>query len=141
MQFENVAASKCKDLIHTKGGKLPLSAPNSINFLASCLDQNDTWVGDNYALYNILDPICTIGHDEACELDYPAANQPSCPSTLGLPDLLDDAPVYNIRYPTGEKVRASNGQPADDGATGLGLPSVYGLGLMVVVSRAILCFS
>lgn len=116
MQYENVDASKCKDLIHTKGNKLPLSAANSMNFLASCLGEEDSWISKNYILYNILDPICTLGHDEKCDLDWPNANQASCPHQLGLPDSLKDRPVYNIRYPSGEKVLASTGQPAGGGA-------------------------
>ncbi|KAF4973967.1 hypothetical protein FZEAL_9074 [Fusarium zealandicum] len=135
MQFENVDASKCKDLINTKRSKLPLSAANSMNFLTSCLDQDDTWVGDNYVLYNILDPICTIGRDEACDLDYPAANQASCPHTLGVPEKLDDAPVINIRYPSGEKVRASDGQPAR--ATGLAQPSGKAVALVILLSTCL----
>lgn len=31
MEYEEVDASECADLIHTKGSKLPLSASNSIN--------------------------------------------------------------------------------------------------------------
>lgn len=117
MQYEDVDVSKCKDLIDTKGHKLPLSAANSMNFLASCLADEDSWVGKNYILYNIADPICTIGHDEKCDLvDWPNANQATCPHQLGLPDQLKDAPVYNIRYPSGEKVLAGSGQPAGGGA-------------------------
>jgi len=112
MTYKNVDASNCKDVIETKDGLLPLSAANSMNFLTSCLEQNDTWIGQNYVLYNILDSLCTLGHDEKCDLDYPTANQAACPHQLGLPDKLENAPVYNIRYPSGEKVRASDGQPA-----------------------------
>ncbi|KAF4464891.1 hypothetical protein FALBO_8266 [Fusarium albosuccineum] len=139
MTYENVDASKCKDLIDTDDHLLPLSAANSMNFLTSCLDQNDTWVGDNYVLYNILDSLCTLGRDETCDLDYPNANQASCPHTLGVPDKLDGMPVYNIRYPSGEKVRASDGQPADDedAATGLSQPSGKTLALVIFVSTCL----
>lgn len=106
MTTENVDVSNCADLIHTKGGKLPLSAANSMNFLASCLEQENSWVGSNYVLYNILDAICTVGQDQVCSLDWPTANQPSCPGTLGLPDALKGDPVYNIQYPSGDKVLA-----------------------------------
>lgn len=109
MKAKNLKASECKDLIKTKGNKLPLSASNSMNFVASCLD-SDTWVGENHRLYNIADPVCSLGHDEECELDWPMANQPSCKHVLGDFGKLKDTPVYNIKYPTGEKVLASSGQ-------------------------------
>ncbi|QPC71351.1 hypothetical protein HYE68_002103 [Fusarium pseudograminearum] len=139
MTFENVDASKCKHLIDTKGSKLPLSAANSMNFLTSCLDRKDsTWVADNYVLYNILDSICTLGHDEKCELDYPAANQAECPHTMGVPDVLKGQTVYNIRYPSGEKVSAADGKPADeDGASGVKQPSGKALALVVLFSACL----
>ncbi|KAI1631187.1 hypothetical protein F4809DRAFT_633488 [Biscogniauxia mediterranea] len=112
MNYENVDASECKDLIHTDGHKLPLSAANSMNFLTSCLD-GDTWVGQNYVLFNILDSICSWGHDEECSLDWPTANQATCPSTLGAPVALTTDPVYNVKYPSGETVDASTGQVVD----------------------------
>jgi hypothetical protein len=122
MQFENVDASKCKSLIHTDGHKLPLSAANSMNFLASCLEQSDSWVADNYLLLNIQDPLCTLGRDEKCEIDWPTANQPACPHMLGDMSELTDTPVYNIRYPSGDTVLASSGEvtetAADDGVGG-----------------------
>jgi hypothetical protein len=114
MQFRNLSASECSDLIDTDSGRLPLSAPNSMNYLASCLDQPDSWVARNHELFNILDPLCSIGHDESCELDWPTANQAACPHQLGLPDELDSAPVFNVQYGTGELIVASTGQPADD---------------------------
>ncbi|KAI0884362.1 uncharacterized protein GGS22DRAFT_165459 [Annulohypoxylon maeteangense] len=118
MEFADVDASQCADLIHTDDGKLPLSAANSMNFLASCLAQPDSWVAKNYVLYNILDSTCFWGHDEVCNLDWPAANQASCPSALGDPATLTSAPVYNIRYPSGQTVVASSGVvvPAQDDA-------------------------
>ncbi|PNP73723.1 hypothetical protein FNYG_12913 [Fusarium nygamai] len=126
MTYSNVDASKCSDLVHTKKSKLPLSAANSMNFLTSCLDRNEsTWVGDNYVLYNILDSICTLGHDETCELEYPAENQAKCPHTMGVPDELKGEAVVNIRYPSGEKVSAADGKPVDeDGATALNSPAL-----------------
>ncbi|KAK3349014.1 hypothetical protein B0T25DRAFT_546990 [Lasiosphaeria hispida] len=105
MQFEELDASACADLIFTHDGKLPLSASNSMNFLASCLD-HDSWIGRNHVLYNIMDPICTWGFDEPCSLDWPAANQAVCPHQLGVPAALTSAPVYNIMYPSGMKVLA-----------------------------------
>lgn len=110
METADLDASECADLIRTDDGKLPLSAPNSMNFLASCLDQKDSWIAQNYVLYNILDPICTWGIDERCSLDYPAQNQAQCPSGIGKNDALTTEPVYNIQYPSGHKVIAGSGQ-------------------------------
>jgi len=110
MDYDDVDASQCADLIQTPDGRLPLSAANSMDFLASCLDQNTSWVANNHALYNILDPVCSYGYDEVCQLDWPAANQPACPNTLGVPTPLTSDPVYNIQYPTGKLVLASTGQ-------------------------------
>ena len=118
MEYRDVDISECKDLIKTKGRKLPLSAANSMNFLASCLDR-DTWVAKNHILYNILDPICTWGYDESCDLDWPNANQAQCPHALGTPSALTSAPVYNIAYPSGEKVLAG----AVPGIPGAGAPN------------------
>lgn len=122
MEYEDVDASTCADLIHTHDGKLPLSAANSMNFLASCLAE-ETWVGENYALYNILDPICSWGYDEVCNLDWPTANQATCPNTLGTPNVLSTAPVYNIQYMTGNRILASSGQVVSSG----GPPSTLNL--------------
>jgi len=107
MEFEDVDVSNCADLIKTDDGKLPLSAANSMNFLASCLSY-DSWVAKNHALYNILDPICLWGYDEQCSLDWPNANQAACPHQLGTPSALTSAPVYNIMYPSGQKVLAGS---------------------------------
>ncbi|VUC21312.1 unnamed protein product [Clonostachys rosea] len=116
MQTKNLKASECKDLIKTKGNVLPLSAANSMNYLASCLS-SDTWVGNNYRLYNIADSVCSLGKDESCELDWPTANQAKCPSTLGDTSKLDSAPVYNIRYPTGQTVLASTNEIVESGSS------------------------
>ncbi|KAF3920206.1 hypothetical protein AA313_de0205897 [Arthrobotrys entomopaga] len=112
MTYTNVPADACKSLLKTPDKKLALSAANSMNFLASCLAQPDSWVAKNYALYNILDPICQWGSDEQCTLDWPAANQPSCPTTLGTPIQLTAKAdiVYNIQYVTGKTVDAGTGQ-------------------------------
>lgn len=114
MQFENLDASECADLINTKGSKLPFSAANSMNFIASCIEQKDSWVGSNYVLYNIADSICTMGVNEQCELDFPAQNQPTCPHTLGDQAKLTSQPVYNIMYPSGKVVIA--GSPPGTGS-------------------------
>jgi hypothetical protein len=115
MRFETADADDCRDLIRTDGHALPLSAANSMNFLASCLDRpGGSWVADNHVLFNIGDAICTLGHDEECQLDWPAANQATCPHMLGDMPRLDDAPVYNIRYPSGDTVLAGSGEVVDD---------------------------
>ncbi|KAI1169614.1 hypothetical protein F4777DRAFT_572503 [Nemania sp. FL0916] len=143
MQYKYVSPSSCSDLIHTDGHKLPLSASNSINFLANCLGQPDSWVAKNYVLYNIQDAICSWGHDEKCTLDWPNANQPTCPHTLGDPVALTTDPVYNIRYPSGERVLASSGQVVtgsgsdddDSGSSSFGksLPKVLGMPVVAVI--------
>ncbi|CRK17707.1 hypothetical protein BN1723_017571 [Verticillium longisporum] len=110
-----LSASDCDDLIHTKGSRLPLSAPNSMNFLASCLDApDDNWVKDNHVLYNVLDPLCTVGRDEECELDWPAANQAVCPHTMGEPVPLKDKSVVNVQYGTGDSVVGATGEKVDN---------------------------
>ncbi|KAF2691043.1 hypothetical protein K458DRAFT_438749 [Lentithecium fluviatile CBS 122367] len=106
MQYEDLDASECADLIQTDDGKLPFSAANSMNFVSSCMAQEGSWVGSNYMMYNIMDSICTLGYDEKCTLDLSVSNQPKCPNTLGLPTKLTTQPVYNIRYPNGEVVTA-----------------------------------
>lgn len=113
MEYEEVDASECADLIYTKGSKLPLSASNSINYLTSCLDQPNSWVAKNHVLYNICDAICTLGYDETCKLDLSTSNQPSCPHTLGLQDELTSAPVYDIAYESGDTVNAGTGEVGD----------------------------
>ncbi|KAK7943669.1 uncharacterized protein PG986_012782 [Apiospora aurea] len=121
MQYRDLDAGECAGLIHTDGNRLPLSGANSMNFLSSCLEQpGGSWVGRNYQLFNILDPICTWGKDEACELkDWPSANQGTCPSTLGEPVALTSDPVYNIRYPSGQEFAAGSGElRKDSGAVG-----------------------
>jgi len=119
MEYEEVDASECAGLIHTDGAKLPLSASNSMNFLASCLAQPNSWVAKNHVLYNICDAVCTLGFDEVCTLDLAVSNQPSCPHTLGLTSKLNAAPVVDIKYQTGKSVKAGSGeevsQPAPQG--------------------------
>lgn len=109
MEYEDVDASECADLIHTDGTKLPFSASNSMNFVSSCLAQPNSWVAKNYVLYNIADSLCSWGYDETCTLDLATSNQPSCPHALGATQALSGNPVYDIKYPSGEKVDASNG--------------------------------
>ncbi|CAI6333977.1 unnamed protein product [Periconia digitata] len=110
MEYQDLAPEECRDLIHTPDGKMPLSASNSMNFVASCLAQQGSWVGGHHALYNIIDSVCTMGFDEQCSLDLSVSNQPKCSHTLGLQDKLLSQPVYNIRYPTGVVMEAGTGQ-------------------------------
>ncbi|KIH90975.1 hypothetical protein SPBR_00394 [Sporothrix brasiliensis 5110] len=110
MEYEDVDASECASLIKTPGNKLPLSASNSMNFVASCLADSSSWVGQNHVLYNIADPLCSLGYDETCTLDLSVSNQPSCPHTLGLTTSLTSTHVYNIEYPSGKCVDASSGE-------------------------------
>lgn len=119
MTYENASAADCKGLIDADG--LPLSAPNSMDYLTSCLEDSGSWVGQNYVLYNIDDSICSVGYDEKCTLNWAAGqNQATCHHTLGLQAKLTTDPVYNIRYPTGVKVLASTGAVDNSGAGGLG---------------------
>lgn len=120
MDYEDVDASECAGLIYTDGSKLPLSASNSMNFVSSCLAQPSSWVANNYVLYNILDPICSLGYDEVCSLNLAVSNQASCPHILGLDSKLTTTPVYNIEYPSGQTVDASTGEvvPADVSESG-----------------------
>lgn len=103
MNYEFVHASKCKNLLHD--GKLPLAAANSMNYVASCLSQPKSWVAQNYALYNINDPVCKHGVDEKCHLNLAVSNQPECPSGLGSVKETN-LKVENILYGTGKKVAA-----------------------------------
>ncbi|ORY70925.1 uncharacterized protein BCR38DRAFT_415461 [Pseudomassariella vexata] len=118
MDYEEVDMDECAELIHADGGKLALSASNSMNFLFSCLEgYPDGWLAQNYALYNVLDPICSWGRDELCNIDWGGgANQPTCPSTLGVPAQMGaDDTVFNVQYGTGRLVNASDGQVVEDG--------------------------
>ncbi|KAF5010359.1 hypothetical protein FDECE_3475 [Fusarium decemcellulare] len=103
MQYSVVPPSDCGHLLYE--GKLPLSAANSMNFVASCIAEPTSWVAHNYVLYNIDDPQCKIGVDEKCHLDLAISNQPSCPSGLGIKTPLNYK-VENTQYGTGQKVPA-----------------------------------
>ncbi|KZL87253.1 hypothetical protein CI238_12182 [Colletotrichum incanum] len=98
MDYHFINNSECNGLL-TDGGKVPLSASNSMSFVASCASQPESWVAQNYELFNIVDPICTIGHDELCSLDV-TSNQPSCPHVLGDPVTLTGSSVVDIPYVT-----------------------------------------
>ncbi|KAI3395970.1 hypothetical protein diail_609 [Diaporthe ilicicola] len=115
MTYEDADASSCRDLIHADG--LPLSAANSMNYLASCLEDPGSWVAGNHVLFNIADSVCSLGYDEKCSLDWASGqNQATCHHTLGSQAELTSDPVYNIRYPTGQKVLASTNQVVGSGA-------------------------
>ncbi|KAK7416899.1 hypothetical protein QQZ08_011840 [Neonectria magnoliae] len=103
MEYETVHASKCAHLL--QDGKLPLSASNSMNYVASCIAEPNSWVAKNYRLYNIMDPVCKWGVEEHCTLDLAVSNQPNCPSGLGATAKLN-LKVSNIVYGTGKKVQA-----------------------------------
>ncbi|EXM14073.1 Cerato-platanin [Fusarium oxysporum f. sp. vasinfectum] len=99
MNYEFVHASECTDILDN--GKLPLTAANSMNYVASCLSEPNSWVAQNYELYNINDPICKYGVNEKCYLNLAISNQPECPSGLGAVTELN-LTVENIPYPSGK---------------------------------------
>ncbi|EMR63024.1 hypothetical protein MGN70_001153 [Eutypa lata] len=100
--YETVDPSECASLITEPSGKLAFAAANSMNFVTSC--SAGTWVGQNLALYNIVNPVCTYGYDEVCQMPDPAvSNQPTCPHQLGVTNPLTSQPVYNIDYGTGNE--------------------------------------
>ncbi len=104
MEVEYVSADNC--VKHLRAGGLALSASNSMNFVANCLGQPNSWVARNYRLFNIQDPVCHWGYDELCALNLAVSNQASCAHSLGatsgrLPDT-----VFNIQYGTGAVVAA-----------------------------------
>ncbi|KKP02714.1 hypothetical protein THAR02_05167 [Trichoderma harzianum] len=103
VQWQYVDNSQCNSLLHN--GKLPLSAANSINYVASCLNQPNSWVAKNYELINLQDSVCHFGWDEVCKLNLSVSNQPTCPHTLGDPRK-SGLTVYNIQYGTGKVVAA-----------------------------------
>ncbi|KAH6656151.1 hypothetical protein BKA67DRAFT_516114 [Truncatella angustata] len=100
--YEDVDMSECADLINETEGRLAFSAANSMNFVSSC--GADTWIGKNFALYNIATSSCTYGYDEVCQYpDLSLGNQPICPHQLGAQPALTTCPVYNIDYLTGSE--------------------------------------
>jgi hypothetical protein len=100
MDYEFVDASECADLLDS--GKLPLSASNSMNYVAACISEPGSWVANNYKLLNIADPTCKLGADEECTLDLNVSNQPDCPSGLGAANSMSEK-VVNIAYGTGKE--------------------------------------
>ena len=109
MEYEFVPAQECVDagLLEGAGGKLPLTASNSMNYVSSCMSESGSWVGQNYELYNVMDPVCHWGKDETCTLDLDVSNQPSCPSGLGSNEAMgSEYTVWNVQYGTGQLVAA-----------------------------------
>ncbi|RFU75648.1 hypothetical protein TARUN_6583 [Trichoderma arundinaceum] len=100
MDWQFVDVSQCADLLHN--GKLPLTAANSVNYVANCLQQPNSFAAKNYEFINILDPQCHWGYDEVCTFDLSVSNQPSCPHQLGTPHSPTGVSVQNIQYGTGK---------------------------------------
>jgi hypothetical protein len=105
MTYEYVPADECKPLL--QDGILSLSASNSMNYLASCLSQPDSWVAQNHQLVNIMDSQCKWGFDEVCTLNLQESNQAKCANSLGYPNALPESSrVKDIEYATGLEVNA-----------------------------------
>ncbi|KAF1347703.1 hypothetical protein BDV97DRAFT_355820 [Delphinella strobiligena] len=107
MDYEGVDMSECSDLIYTDDGTLAFEAANSINFIASCINEPSTWIAQKYSLWNIANAVCTLGVNEKCTFDLATSNDPVCPHTLGLQTPLEGMAVTNIAYGTGERVVAT----------------------------------
>ncbi|KAG9567774.1 hypothetical protein KCU71_g3576, partial [Aureobasidium melanogenum] len=107
MEYESVDMDECAHLLHDSDGKLAFSAANSMNFIASCISEPNSWVAKNYGLWNIYNSVCTDGVDEQCTLDLSVSNQPSCGNTiLGIDSPLSGQNVANIAYGTGARIVA-----------------------------------
>ncbi|KAK5992156.1 hypothetical protein PT974_05556 [Cladobotryum mycophilum] len=104
MQWSYVPVSECASILDN--GKLPLTASNSMDYVASCLSQPNSWVAKNHKLVNMIDPLCKYGFDEECSLNLSVSNQPNCPHTLGLMNSPTGQHVTNIAYSTGKEVVA-----------------------------------
>lgn len=92
--------SECSSILNNTStdGKLAFTASNAMNYIFSCKNSPDSWVANNYALFNINTQVCTTGYDEECDLPD-GANNPTCPHQLGAGGPLTTQPVYNIQYP------------------------------------------
>ena len=104
--YEDVDMRECRDLLLTKDKTLAFTAANSVNFVTSC-KQIDSWVAENFSLFNIANSACTFGVDERCE--YPnleLSNQPVCPHQLGLQTDMMGLANDNIAYGTGVITKA-----------------------------------
>jgi hypothetical protein len=100
-EYKVVPMSNCADLIKTPDGKLPIIALNPTYFTVDC--PSSSWVGQNTALYNFPNMVCSAGFNEVCNYDAAVSTQPSCPHTLGSQNPLSGLPVYDLKFPTGKK--------------------------------------
>jgi hypothetical protein len=104
--YEDVDMGECQDLLLTEDETLAFTAANSMNFVTSC-KLTDSWVGDNFSLFNIANSACTLGVDERCEYpDLNLSNQPVCPHRLGLQTVMVGLASENIAYGTGVITKA-----------------------------------
>jgi hypothetical protein len=104
--YEDVGMGECNDLLLTEDKTLAFTAANSMNFVTSC-KKTDSWVGNNFSLFNIANSVCTLGVNERC--DYPdlnLSNQPICPHYLGLQTAMVGSANENIAYGTGITFKA-----------------------------------
>jgi hypothetical protein len=101
MDWRQLNPWECSELIHTSGNRLPMLAANAMNFVSMCVN-NGSWLGKNFALFNIAVQSCRYGIDEECTLN---GNLPTCPSGLGNMSPLNE-PVWDIEYGTGKRVQA-----------------------------------
>ncbi|KAK0670202.1 hypothetical protein QBC41DRAFT_345715 [Cercophora samala] len=107
MDVQFVNADQCKHLLRDSGGKLALSAPNSMNYISSCMAQPDSWVARNYVAINLKDSACHCGYDEVCQV--PPANEgnsPTCPHQLGTSGPYRGDSVFYYKYPTSQIIPA-----------------------------------
>lgn len=103
--WESVPMSECADILSKAGGKLPLTATNSLSYLGPC--GPETWARKNYDLINAADTQCRWGYNDTCSLVNEA---PICPSTklgeyvdsLGIPIAFPGGPVIDLAYGTGK---------------------------------------
>ncbi|KAL1589807.1 hypothetical protein WHR41_01796 [Cladosporium halotolerans] len=104
--YEDVDMSECEDLLKTDDKSLAFTAANAMNFVSSC-KASDSWVGNNFSLFNIANSACTLGEDERCEYpDLSKGNQPTCPHQLGIQTPMEGEAVQDISYGTGKTVKA-----------------------------------
>lgn len=117
MDVQTVDPENCRR--NLRGGPLPLSASNSMNYLAHCLNQPNSWVARNYQLYNIQDPVCHWGWDEKCTLNMAVSNQPSCPHQLGSPTAGCPTPFSTSSTAPASPIPPLNKRPEGESTTPL----------------------
>lgn len=105
MKYTTVDAEKCKPLL--KDGVLPMSAPTGSGLTVACSPGQGSW-SNLIGLYNIYNPLCTIGKDDKCTFDR-VTNQFDC----GASKLGDQTPITNsvlqvwdVKYMSGKRVKA-----------------------------------